>query len=208
MSTAPSNRLGPEASGRRTGGRLFRLLPLLALLLPAAAGQAAAEQGPTLRLLPEHLPAAARDFSTPPPDRDPFRWGDEVTERLRAASQPEAGDPFAGIELQGILYDPRQPLAILNEALIGPGESIGSVRILEIQPGQVILGHGDRRHTLGLGNGPLPESPKPDPAEPAAAAAPEKRPAAGIPVLRPDKTKTPKSTRPAASRGAGAKGRK
>jgi hypothetical protein len=52
------------------------------------------------------------------------------------------------IQLQGILWDPQAPTAILNNRVVSPGDSLGRWEVVEIQKTQVVLSDGSTTRTL------------------------------------------------------------
>lgn len=52
------------------------------------------------------------------------------------------------IQLQGILWDPQAPTAIVNNRVVGQGDSLGRWEVVEIQKTQVVLSDGSTTRTL------------------------------------------------------------
>ncbi len=52
------------------------------------------------------------------------------------------------IRLQGILWDPQAPTAIVNNRVVGQGDSLGRWEVVEIQKTQVVLSDGSTTRTL------------------------------------------------------------
>lgn len=55
-----------------------------------------------------------------------------------------------GISLQGILWDPKSPAAILNNEVVGVGERVGSWEVTEIRQKEVTLSDGNTEQKLHL----------------------------------------------------------
>ncbi|MDP8229672.1 MAG: hypothetical protein P9L93_01055 [Candidatus Gorgyraea atricola] len=62
-----------------------------------------------------------------------------------------AGDiELEGLVLNGIMWDPANPLAIINSDVIKVGDSLGTATVVEITQNSVILEQDSQRHTLNL----------------------------------------------------------
>lgn len=70
-------------------------------------------------------------------------------------------DPFSGkvyysqigsleLELTGILWDPQNPEALINDKICGKGDRIGGFQVIEIRENKVILSDGARQIELKL----------------------------------------------------------
>ena len=78
-------------------------------------------------------------------DRDPFssKSKDISGEKVVVASKL-----FERLVLKGILWDRENPLALINEEVVGQGETIEGVRIKKIQPTSVIVEAEGEKRTL------------------------------------------------------------
>ena len=89
----------------------------------------------------------------------PARAASRDAQRRRATSLPWSRDPFArvvvGVEgnalaLSGILWDSRQPLAIINGQVLRVGEELEGYRVVEISPDRVSVTDGTTTRHLHL----------------------------------------------------------
>ena len=116
---------------------------------PCPASEAAAE---ILVINPERLPEKAVEKPLMP-ERDLFNWPAEQRISLQArAAEALRVDPFAGLSLDGIIWDKNQPLAIINDTLVGLGESISGSLVKAIKRDEVILENKNATHTLQFKN--------------------------------------------------------
>ncbi len=85
-----------------------------------------------------------------------------------SASLPKAGRPFKdwdrnpfmlrrelslggeGLALGGILWDPQNPLAVINDEVLGVGEEVNGLRVIKISETEVLLEDDGREFTLKL----------------------------------------------------------
>ena len=81
--------------------------------------------------------------------RDPFNWSTEFIDQYLARMRGKQ-DPFAGLQISGIVWDPQTPLAIINNELLKEGEMIKDVMVLKISQDSVLLGREGLRHTLNF----------------------------------------------------------
>jgi hypothetical protein len=128
----------------------WKFLPL-ACLLAAVGGLwlfSSAADGPqqSPRAAPLNLrrPQAPQEYSPPANLRNPF-------EQESAAAQHErTGGPTRlpgisqelteqGISLNGIIWDPVQPMAFINGRILPEGGRLGGVKVIRILPDRVIL---------------------------------------------------------------------
>jgi hypothetical protein len=63
--------------------------------------------------------------------------------------KPKAPD-FPELKLQGILFSPKRPSAIINGSLMHANERILGVKILEIRSASVVIEYRNQRKTLSL----------------------------------------------------------
>ena len=96
------------------------------------APEVVAEEG---RMLSAFRAAQRQHAATLTWQRDPFTSGTEVT---------------LGLTLTGIIWDPTQPLAMINGATLSVGEEIDGFRVLQIQHDRVILTDQTQTYTLRL----------------------------------------------------------
>lgn len=62
----------------------------------------------------------------------------------------EEGSKFAWLTLEGILWDPQSPLAIINDNIVGKGDKIEGAEVVEIKEDRVILRYGKEQSILRL----------------------------------------------------------
>ena len=56
------------------------------------------------------------------------------------------------INLEGIIYDPAQPIVLINGETKGTGDYVEGMKIIEIQPGSVVFDQEGEKITIQLGN--------------------------------------------------------
>ncbi len=56
-----------------------------------------------------------------------------------------------GMVLQGIIWDPAGPKALINDEIVGIGDQIGTMKVLDIQNQKVILNDGTKDIELVVG---------------------------------------------------------
>lgn len=89
--------------------------------------------------------------STAPAAEVPERWGDSpfLAERgSRGTAVTDASSPKGSYVLNGILWDPKAPSAIINNRVVGVGEHLNGWEVVEIQKDKVILSDGTSTRTL------------------------------------------------------------
>lgn len=107
---------------------------------PAVAGPAAPPKS-----LPQAAAAAAglaREPSSAEWKENPFLADRQPDRPIPTVDNPE------GMILSGILWDPVAPTAVVNNQVVGPGESVGPWQVVEIQRDRVILSDGTSALTL------------------------------------------------------------
>jgi len=55
-----------------------------------------------------------------------------------------------GIALEGIVWDEKEPVAIINSTLVTRGQSIGSFILQRIESDKIVLRRGDEEHIIHL----------------------------------------------------------
>jgi hypothetical protein len=98
---------------------------------------------------PVTIPAPpAVDMSKAPTfGRDPFLFGDETRDdRLQAAQSAITPDPV----IRSILYSTTRRSAILENRIVGIGDSVGSLKVVDIEREAVVFetAKGERRRVL------------------------------------------------------------
>jgi len=120
-------------------------------LISAAPAPAADGQIDPLSIRAPHDVDLAR---VPGYSRDPFLFGDETREIVRAATAaPDAGPEPA---VRSILFSPTRRLAIVDGRIVGVGDQVGLFRVAEIEQGAVVfaLETGERRRVSVHGSAP------------------------------------------------------
>jgi hypothetical protein len=79
--------------------------------------------------------------------RDPFL---PSYMRLEARTSDVYTCEELGFSLSGIVWDPKNPVAIINGEVMHVGDSVDGKKILEIKKDRVILGEGEARYTVIL----------------------------------------------------------
>ena len=62
----------------------------------------------------------------------------------------EEGPKLAWLSLEGILWDPKFPMAIINDKIIGKGDKIEGAEVIEIEKDRVVLRYGEEQSILRL----------------------------------------------------------
>ena len=78
-------------------------------------------------------------------------WGESpfLIERNAPQSPDLPGQPREQeVRLQGILWDPEAPTAILNNRVVSRGDSVGRWEVQEIQKDRVVLSNGSETRVL------------------------------------------------------------
>lgn len=78
-------------------------------------------------------------------------WGESpfLTERNAPRSPELPAQPAEQeVRLQGVLWDPQAPTAIVNNRVVGRGDSVGRWEVVEIQKDRVVLSDGSTTRTL------------------------------------------------------------
>lgn len=79
-------------------------------------------------------------------------WGENPFLAERGGSTPSeapgSGSSKAEILLQGILWDPATPTAIINNRLLSKGDQVGRWEVEEIRRDQVVLSDGSETRVL------------------------------------------------------------
>jgi len=66
-----------------------------------------------------------------------------------AAKRP--GAPVGELSLGGILWDKDKPVAIINDNMVGIGDTVGAYKVVDITQDSVTLNDGTEEHILKLG---------------------------------------------------------
>ena len=78
-------------------------------------------------------------------------WGDSPFIAERGGSKGRVSSSASVEEnllLQGILWDPKAPTAIVNNRVVGAGDRVGSWSVVEVRKEEVVLSDGSNRRVL------------------------------------------------------------
>ena len=82
----------------------------------------------------------------------------QTQEAVKSTHQDWGRNPFIltpsgdhEMVLQGIIWDPITPQALINDKIVGVGDQIGKMRVINIQSRKVILNDGTKNIELGVG---------------------------------------------------------
>ena len=117
---------------------------------PVHSARRSGQKVPSSLQLPEVAPSVPA-ISTSSTDTSSEGWGDSPF--LMERGQHQAGGPSSEATpeeylLNGILWDPQAPSAIVNNRVVNMGDQIGPWRVVEIQKDRVILSNGTQTRTL------------------------------------------------------------
>ena len=82
--------------------------------------------------------------------RNPFIWASEVFKTCNGEELTGKEDLFAGLHLSGILWDKKQPMAIIDNILVKKGDTVQGAVVLTIYRDEVLLGREEQQHFLGF----------------------------------------------------------
>lgn len=57
---------------------------------------------------------------------------------------------LAGVRLEGIIWDKKKPMAIINDKVVGIGDSVSGAEIIDIKKNEVIFGVNGQKVTVKL----------------------------------------------------------
>ncbi len=83
--------------------------------------------------------------------RNPFisEEGSLSESAAHGQSSPKKQAPnSSALHLEGILWDPKSPAAVVNDQMVGVGDSVGSWKVTEIRQDRVLLSKGSSTQTL------------------------------------------------------------
>jgi len=131
---------------------LFFMVLSIVSLLPLADTAAADEPLATLVVRENYLPTPPRKAMAAT-IRDPFNWPEKQEKRSQAQRREKAGDVIARISLDGIIYSPEKPLALISGKILTVGDTVEGYRIAAITPDSITLRRGKTERTIRL---PMP----------------------------------------------------
>ena len=80
--------------------------------------------------------------------RDPFNWAADAMVISRVQIERSDDGVFASLRLNGILFDEKMPLAIIDDSLVKEGEAVSGVVVKAIYRNEVVVEHEKQLHTL------------------------------------------------------------
>jgi len=140
--------------GRKAGEKIMAvLLAVLFILIQLPADTCSADQAQeepqTLIVRPELLPEAfLAGNKILAPTRNPFIWpaGQKaIFDHLDGSPRP---DPFAELDLNGIIWVRDTPVVIINNRQLRKGDTIDGIKVREITRDSVVLATKKTRRTL------------------------------------------------------------
>lgn len=106
--------------------------------------------------IPRPRAVAVPVVASPPMDEVAEQWGDSpfLTDRgsKKGSEAAAAGSPGGSYILNGILWDPKTPSAIINNRLVSRGDHLAEWEVTEIQKDHVILSDGSETKILRASN--------------------------------------------------------
>jgi hypothetical protein len=90
------------------------------------------------------------EMSPPSLDRDLFSPGRHGLNPLGIFPAEEVRAQAGTLELQAVLMDRKNPLAIINDEVVGTGQVVGGYRVLLIAENRVVLEKGGAKRSLTL----------------------------------------------------------
>ena len=84
--------------------------------------------------------------------RDPFTFGSDEVTTLPTTTTPARPK---GPRLIGVLWDAKNPVAVIDGEPMSVGQQVKGWRITAIQPNRVVIQRGDQKATLTTGD-PIP----------------------------------------------------
>ena len=135
-------------------GRMKRLCPLETLELKSAAGPTPSVEARLKWLVAVSDRAAAAPAPAEGPPPTPLSWGSRTEPFQSPFLFPGALHPAPGrapsFQLTGILWDPATPTAVVNGALLKPGDQIQGWRLVLLTSSAVLLAKEEEEILLSL----------------------------------------------------------
>ncbi|MFA7382159.1 MAG: hypothetical protein WC001_01775 [Desulfurivibrionaceae bacterium] len=139
-------------SPRLAAGCLALALLILDQPLPLQA-----EEIQVLTVRPEKVrDAMGQKNSGQPLTRDPFNWSRKQISLLKQQEPREKSSSIGGLTITGIIWDKNKPQAVINDRLVGRGDTINDSVITKILKDLVIFEQNGISHTLWLESSPRP----------------------------------------------------
>lgn len=124
-------------------------LVLLSQAVPATVQALEAEEGDNGKMLLFEAKEERQSIRvTGAQVRDPFNWGPEVVNEYLQQYQEYSVKIFKELTLSGIIWSTSRPMAIIDNTLLGEGDSINSIYVVKIDPSSVLLQKESEQYTL------------------------------------------------------------
>ena len=81
-------------------------------------------------------------------NRNPFRWTSKVAQKFSQEVEQERISEFASLHLNGIVWDDKEPMAIIDNVLVQEGHQINGVPVSTLFCSAVLLEAGSQHHFL------------------------------------------------------------
>lgn len=133
-------------------GYLASVIPPAARLagVPVSAPPAAGEVSPRLAPPPPHARAAPGPAAVTAPEIAPPGVAGSASPASPAGGKGPGEETAPLLDLSGIIYDPVNPMAIINGRFVGIGDSVGDARVLGIGRESIRISSGGAERTLRL----------------------------------------------------------
>jgi len=81
-------------------------------------------------------------------ERDPFNWSTRQANLFRKLAEDSQLEQDIQINLNGIIWDNDNPLAVLNNQIVAEGDMVNDLLVVDIYPEEVLLQQKNILHTL------------------------------------------------------------
>lgn len=111
------------------------------------------------KLRPGTAPSATIESPSVPPTQGTIGPGEMVKEHLEWGRCPFSGKVYSGavgvgraisFRLTGIIWDEKNPQALINDTIVSEGDILGSCTVIKIDKNKVILNDGSKDFELRL----------------------------------------------------------
>lgn len=117
-------------------------------IFPQVSGAFSSMEGENGNLLILEKEEAKAIHLNPNRSGDPFNWSPEIMRDYYDTFLPEGEDGVLDFHLSGIIWDAYEPMAVIEEQLLGEGDVIEGVQVVQINRNSVFLRKGAERYTL------------------------------------------------------------
>lgn len=101
-------------------------------------------------LVQDSLPEEKKPGLPTDSERDPFNWAQVLVDQRREKSRPDPELLFKDLQLSGIFWDDKMPLAIIDDVVVRQGEIVKGAVVRTISRDEVMLERDNQYHTLRL----------------------------------------------------------